>query len=232
MSTERLSKDTVTGRALALADALGPDGLTIRRLAQDLGVTPMALYWHFRSKDELLLAVGDRLWGEIDTDLDPAAGWPAQLRGLLESLVATLRVHPSAPDLLLSAEKMHGDAALRATETALDVLRRAGFSPEEATEIARGALWTALTLVKSEPGFGPGDTPEQRAEAQRQHRIHLAMLPPGRFPRLVECAGPMTANDNADFHYRFGVDLFVGGVIALAAERESGSAGAADPAAG
>ncbi len=150
--------------------------------------------------------------------------------------MATLRVHPSAPHLLLSAEKMHGDAALRATETALDVLRRAGFSPEQASEIARSALWTGLTLVKSEPGFGPGGTPEERAEVQRQHRIHLAMLPPGQFPRLVECAEPMTAHDNADFHYRFGVDLFLAGVVALAADRAggtgSGSAGAADPAAG
>ena len=41
-------------RGLALADANGLDELTIRRLAQDLGVTPMALYWHFRSKEELL----------------------------------------------------------------------------------------------------------------------------------------------------------------------------------
>jgi AcrR family transcriptional regulator len=235
-TTERLSKETVVGRALALADALGPDALTIRRLAQDLGVTPMALYWHFRSKEELLLALGDRLWGEIDTDIDPDAAWTDQMRGLLESLVAMLRAHPSAPDLLLSAEKMNGDAVLRATETALDVARRAGFSLEEASELARSALWAGLTLVLSDPGFKPGVTPEERAEAQRQRRIRLAMLPPDRFPRLVECAVPMTGHDDPEFHFRFGMDLFIAGVTALAAQRESGepagSAGAADPAAG
>ena len=61
-------------RALALADAHGLEALTIRRLAQDLGVTPMALYWHFRSKEELLAALGDRVWTEIDVNLDPARG--------------------------------------------------------------------------------------------------------------------------------------------------------------
>jgi hypothetical protein len=136
----------------------------------------------------------------------------------------------------MSAEKMNGDSAMRATETALDVLRRAGFSAEEASEVARSALWTGLTLVLSDPGFKPGVPPEDWAEAQRQRHIRLAMLPPDRFPRLVECALPMTAHDDPEFHYRFGMDLFIGGVAALAAQRESGelagSAGAADPAAG
>ena len=43
----------------------------------------MALYWHFRSKEELLGGLVDRIWGEIDTDVDEAADWPQQLRGLL-----------------------------------------------------------------------------------------------------------------------------------------------------
>src|SRR5207253_11164308 len=50
----RLSKRTVTENALKLADADGLDTLTIRKLAQHLGVTPMALYWHVRSKEDLL----------------------------------------------------------------------------------------------------------------------------------------------------------------------------------
>ena len=62
----RLSKATVVQRALALADAGGLDALTIRRLAQELGVTPMALYWHFRSKDDLLDGLAERVWSEID----------------------------------------------------------------------------------------------------------------------------------------------------------------------
>ena len=222
----RLSKAAVVERALALADELGLEALTIRRLAQELGVTPMALYWHFRSKEELLAGLGDRVWAEIDVDIDPAADWPAQLRGLLESLVQMLRAHPSASQLLLAGEKMHGEASIMATETALAVLRRAGFGPEQASEIARGALWTGLTLVMSEPGFDPAGTPEERTELMRQSRIRLAMLPPDRFPCVVEAAGPLTACDDPDFHYQFGIDLFIAGVVAVSASPRSPGASA------
>ncbi len=47
------------------------------------------------------------------------------------------------------------------------------------------------------------------AEVQRRSRVRLAMLPPDRYPRLVEAAGPMTACDDPDRHYRFGIDLFI-----------------------
>jgi TetR/AcrR family transcriptional regulator, tetracycline repressor protein len=222
----RLSKAAVVERALALADELGLEALTIRRLAQELGVTPMALYWHFRSKEELLAGLGDRVWAEIDVDVDPAADWPAQLRGLLESLVRMLRAHPSASQLLLAGEKMHGEASIMATETALAVLRRGGFGPEQASEIAIRALWTGLTLVMSEPGFDPAGTPEARTELMRQSRIRLAMLPPDRFPCVVEAAGPLTACDDPDFHYQFGIDLFIAGVVAVAANPRSPRASA------
>src|ERR1041384_6560467 len=66
----RLSKQAVVQRALALADADGLDALTIRRLATELSVTPMALYWHFRNKEELLGGPADQAWSELDTDGD------------------------------------------------------------------------------------------------------------------------------------------------------------------
>jgi TetR/AcrR family tetracycline transcriptional repressor len=217
----RLSKAAVVERALALADELGLEALTIRRLAQDLGVTPMALYWHFRSKEELLAGLGDQVWAEIDADIDPAADWPAQLRGLMESLVAVLRGHPSASQLLMAGQKLHGDASIAVTETALSVLARGGFSPVQASEIARSALWTGLILVMGEPGFDPAGTPAERAEQMRQDKIRLAMLPPDRFPFVVEAAGPLTACDDPDFHYQFGIDMFIAGVVAVAAGARS-----------
>src|ERR1700744_1638732 len=83
----RLSKRTVTENALKLADADGLDALTIRKLAQHLGVTPMALYWHFRSKEDLLEGVAEPGWGELDLDVDRAAPWWGPVRGLLGSPV-------------------------------------------------------------------------------------------------------------------------------------------------
>jgi len=212
----RLSKRTVTENALKLADADGLDALTIRKLAQHLGVTPMALYWHFRSKEDLLEGVAEQVWGEIDTEVDPDAPWWAQIQVMLESLVSVLRAHPAAPQLLLEHEKRN-EAALRATETVLEILRTAGFDATYASTIARSALWSGITLVMSEPGFKPELTAEERTEMQRRNQVQLAMLPTARYPRLVECAGPMTTCDDPEFHYQFGIRMFVDGVRAAAA---------------
>jgi len=212
----RLSRSAVVDRAIALADREGVEALTIRRLATELGVTPMALYWHFRSKEELIAGLADKIWGEIRTDVDRSAAWPDQLRYMLESLLDVLRTHSSASGLLLSSEKF-GPSHWEATETTLDILRSAGFDPEHASEIAKSALWTGLMLVMSEVRFDPGLSERERADVQRRKQVELASLPPDRYPRLVEAAIPMTACvEDASFHYRLGVDLFIAGVRALA----------------
>jgi AcrR family transcriptional regulator len=216
----RLTRAAVVDRALALADKSGLEALTIRKLATELGVTPMALYWHFRGKDELLDGLADRVWSEVGIDLDPAAPWTEQLRGMLVSLLSVLRAHSAAPQLLLRSEKLHSAASMQATETALELLRTAGFSPADASAIARSAFWTALMLVMSEPGIELLDDAE-RAEMQRKKQIELATLSPARFPRLIECAIPMTACDEPELHYQFGVDLFIAGVAAIAETRAS-----------
>ena len=90
-------------------------------------------------------------------DGGPAAS-AARGRAILapaESLIAVLRAHPSASQLLMEMEKQ-SEPALRATEVTLEVLRAAGFDPRHASAIARSTLWTALMLRTSEPGSKPG----------------------------------------------------------------------------
>ena len=101
----------------------------------------------------------------------------------------------AAAQLLLEHEKRN-EAALRATEVTLDVLRRAGFDPQYASQIARSTLWTGITLVMSEPGYSPELPPEEREEMQRRNQVGLAMLPASKYPRLIECAAPMTTCDS------------------------------------
>jgi TetR/AcrR family tetracycline transcriptional repressor len=211
----RLSKRAVVDQALKLADADGLDTLTIRKLAQDLGVTPMALYWHFRSKDDLLEGMAEQIWGEIEVKVDSALPWWAQLQGGLESLIRVLRAHRSAPRLVLEHKKRN-EAALRATEAALQILMSAGFDAQYASEIARATLWTGIMLVMSEAGYHPELSDDERAEFQRRSQVELAMLPAARYPHLVRCAEPM-ANCDPEFHYRLGVELFIAGVRAMAA---------------
>jgi len=213
----RLTKTAVVSRALELADAVGLEALTIRKLATELGVTPMALYWHFRSKEELLTGLVERVWGEIDLDVDRGAPWPDQLRKLFESLLAVLRAHPAAPKLLLEFNKQT-EASLRPMELALEVLREAGFDAEHAAGITRYALFNGIMLVMSEPG-SEWLSVEDRVQGQRKKQIAFAMLPPDAFPQLVECAVAMTASDDPEFHYGLGVSLFIAGVEAIAARQ-------------
>src|SRR5690242_21031209 len=131
-----LSRNVVADRALALADSEGLDALTIRRLATELGVTPMALYWHFRNKEELLGGRADQVWSELDTDVDAAEPWHQQLRRLLESLLRVLRSHPCASQLIMEGEKQSPSMQI-ASEAALEALHRGGFDPEHRSEERR-----------------------------------------------------------------------------------------------
>ena len=90
---------------MEFADADGLEAVTIRRLAQDLGVTPMALYWHFADKDALLLAIAERLWDEAAAELGDVsdvqsgqAGW-AQLDEIVGAAVTVLRARPGCATL-------------------------------------------------------------------------------------------------------------------------------------
>ena len=174
----------------------------------------MALYWHFRSKEDLLDGMAEQIWDEIDVHVDPSVPWWAQLRAGLESLISVLRAHPAAPQLMLEHEKQN-EAALRATEAALEILSSAGFDAQHASEIARSTLWTEIMLVMSETGYHPELSEDERAEHLRRAEVYFAMLPAARYPRLVACATPMASCD-PDFHYRLGVDLFIAGVRAIA----------------
>lgn len=204
--------------ALSLADSEGLEAVTIRRLARELGVTPMALYWHFRSKDELLDGLVDWIYEEIAPTLDESATWPEQLRALLGSMVDVLRAHPSTATLL-STRSTTSQNSLRTTEVALDILRRGGFSPTEATQIARHALITVTNLVSGVSGAVPQKASGELMDTQRRARVFLEALPPERYPRLVEAAGPLSECDDPDAYFAFGLDLLLAGIEAMAERR-------------
>jgi AcrR family transcriptional regulator len=213
-----LTPRTVVEGALALADAEGLGAVTIRRLAGRLGVTPMALYWHFGSKDELLGGMAARIFEEIDPSVDASATWEEQLGAFLDSMVGVLRAHPSAA-ILLSTRTVSSEGGLRATEVLLDILGRGGFSPAEATQVARHALSTVANLVGREPGVVAREESGEMLDARRRARRFLESLPPGRYPRLVEAATPLSEGVDPDAYFAFGLDLLLAGIEAMAARK-------------
>lgn len=219
----QLTPETVVGRALVLADSAGLEGVTIRRLAKDLGVTPMALYWHFRNKDELLDAMMGRIFAEVDPALRDSAAWVEQFRELMQSLAGALRAHPGVAPLFATRTNS-SESSLRFTEVALGVLRRGGFSPTEATQVSRHALSTIVNLVVGGPGFIAPEGSGELLDARRRARLYLEALPPERYPRLVEAAVPLSAPEDPGAYYRFGLDLLLAGVEEMAARKKRGSA--------
>lgn len=205
--------------ALALVDEEGLEGLTIRRLAQRLGVTPMALYWHFKNKDELQQALVDRMWSLVDAKVDPAVPWIDRLRALMESVVAVLRAHPSAAQLMMTANLEAAPCCFNSMEAALALLAEGGFSPEQAGAITRYGLRTATMLAIGDPKARPKMTPEELAEARRHKRVLLETLSPDRYGHVVEAASALALGESSDADLALGIDLFIGGVQALAPNR-------------
>lgn len=204
-------------RALRLADEEGLEAVTIRRLAKELGVTPMALYWHFKNKDELLLGIVDHALSGVRAD--PAAGepWQKRLRTVVETVVEVMRAHPSLPGLLHAVDKTQTESFSRATNDTLALLTDAGFTVEEGFWVATYLLNGCIGVVGGQPGCPPGVPAEQAPEWRRQKRIHLEGLPGDRFPMMNELAASYRDEPDLDRYYAFAVGLLIAGVEGAAA---------------
>jgi TetR/AcrR family tetracycline transcriptional repressor len=219
VASERLSKAAVAERALRLGDEEGLDAVTIRRLAQELGVTPMALYWHFKNKDELLLGVVDHVLADVRADRGADDSWQRQLRAMVEALVAVMRAHPSLPDLMHAVDKSEAASFSRATDDALTLLAEAGFDVEQGYWVATYLLHSAIGLVAGQPDCPANIPPEQAREWRRQKRLKIEQLPADQFPMLVAFAGCYVDEPEPERYFAFGIDLIMSGVEATARHR-------------
>lgn len=223
MAPEKLSRETVVEQAIKLADADGLESVTIRRLAQVLGVTPMALYWHFKNKDQLLEGMADHLLREVTPEFEPDSPWNVRLRAMVEALTWVIRRHPALIGLLPSLKNQGVESFTIATNTALDLLAQAGFALDEGFLISSHLMHGVIALVDGEPGC-PSDLTEAEAiEWRRQKRLHLESLPADRFPRVVEFAKTFATEPDVERYYAFGIDLLMAGVETQAARSRSRS---------
>jgi AcrR family transcriptional regulator len=145
----RLSRDAVVAAALALGDARGFDAVTIRGVAERLGVTPMSLYRHVGNKEGLLDALADALYAELRIP-DPAEHWWGGLAGLARSTRAVLLEHPWAVPLF--SRPLAGPHAVTLGTALPATLRAAGFSGTQAAELHDQLSNMLFALVRPELG--------------------------------------------------------------------------------
>jgi TetR/AcrR family tetracycline transcriptional repressor len=207
---ERLSRDAIAAGALDLADREGLDAVTIRRLAQDNSVTPMALYWHFTDKDAVLDGIAEQIYASVRIPEATDEPWDIQLRTVLDAVLAAIRPHPLAAELL-APRVMKSEAGLILAEKVIGMLRGAGFAPAAATQTASFLLCSIVTLVTSEPGKASALEGDAKDDADRAKRAQLESLSPRLYPNLLESAQFFLVCEDEDGYFADGMDFLVEG---------------------
>ena len=217
----RLTRDIVLARALDRADTAGLDALSMRALAAELGVVPMALYKHVANKDELIDGMVDLVWAEVEP---PAIGgadsggsavpWHDAMRARAVSLRAALRRHPWAVGLMESRMRP-GLANLAAHNAMMGCLREAGFS-FRATVHATSVLDAYVYGFALQEKTLPFDTPEESGQAAAAKEETLPPEVALRFPYLLEVVAELAqAGYDYDEEFATGLDLILQGIERL-----------------
>ena len=209
-----LNPALVVKRAIAIVDSDGLDALTVRKVADEFGVTPMALYWHFANKEALLASVGDAVVADLRM---PAAslGLEDYIREAMTSLIDVMRAHPSTAPLV-AQQIMQNETGRDLTEACLERLAQNGFSVEKSAAVVHYAMQIAMTLVSGEPGAEVAVKPTERQTVRAEKLAVLLSLPEDRYPRLRAAAPAMIDCGDSDDYYASGIDIFVAGVMAEA----------------
>ena len=200
-----LSRERVLRAAIDLADAGGIESLSMRRLAQELGVEAMSLYSHVANKGDILDGIVDLVVGEFQLP-PPEAEWKSAIRGTAISAHEVLVRHPWSASLVLSGSGV-SMARLRYMDAILGTLRRAGFSAEM-TDHAYHALDSHIMgFTLWQVGMNLG-TEEDLKDMAGQF---LAQLSVEEFPHLAEHIEqhlkPSDPDDVPEFEFGLGLIL-------------------------
>jgi len=232
----QLTREQVLTAAIALADRDGIESISMRRLAQELGIEAMSLYTHVRNKEDLLDGMVDAVIGMIPVDADAdGADWGTSLRRMALGARGVMLLHPWAPRTA-ETRAAPGPAGIAYINGVLGILRRGGFSVAQAHHalhiLGSRLLGFTQNLFDDAPGPDPQAAPS---------------LPDGfatAFPYAAEMAlavahggalGPCDDDDEFEFALDFildGLRRLQGscGLLADDAERRAGAAGSPESA--
>jgi AcrR family transcriptional regulator len=214
-----LTAERVVDAALRAADEGGIEAVSLRRLAEALDVTPMAIYRHVRNKSHLLDLMGGRLLEQVDLAPNELATWQDRLRRLLGSYQAVVAAHPAAP--LLLSRPFVSPAVPRATEALLAIFRSAGFDAGQSARVLQVISGMLLGPAIHRATWATASR-ERPLDAARQ-QASMGALSASEFPLLsgAEQFMDWSPGEDAD---RMTIELLVGGLEALANQPKRGRA--------
>lgn len=206
----RLSPDIIVTAAIDVIAAVGPEQLSVRRLGEALDADPTAIYRHFRSKDELLRAMGDRSLAGLVDEL-PTTSWRECIRELCIRIRAANLAQPALASLVRGAPPRHHNELL-ITEMMLAELREAGFEMLAAARAYHAVIELTIgsAAIDSTLASMP---PVERDKVYEEWRSDYAALDPAAFPRSVESARSLYP-DTADDRFAYALDRLLDGLAA------------------
>ncbi|GAA4628512.1 TetR/AcrR family transcriptional regulator [Cellulomonas oligotrophica] len=193
-----LTRERAVQAATALADEHGLAALTMRALAERLGVRPMAVYHHVPHKDALLGLLVEEVLGQVAPP-PPGAPWREALGTRCRSAREVLRAHPWAL-VLLESRRTPGPTSLEHHDAVLGTLLGAGFDVPAAGHAYAllDAFVYGFVLQESTLPFDDAHAPEVADEI-------VAAVPEGAYPHLVRFA-----RERVREGYAFGDEFEVG----------------------
>ncbi len=169
-----LTPETIVAESLRLLDTEGADGFSLPKLGRALGADPTAVYRHFGSKDDLVLAIADRLIEEAMTGLVAQECWVDTVIDATRRLRTTYQTHPAAAALSASRTTQR-PAEMRIVDALIGAVLEAGFTGAAAARMYRALGDFMLAWAGSEAAFLALDPSQQEADISAWTRAYLAV---------------------------------------------------------
>ena len=217
-----LSRKRVVARALEIGNAEGLGAVSLRRLAVDFGVTPMALYRHVRDKQDLVNAMTEAVLEGLDLSagLRPSMHWTDRLRRAMVNFKEEMKARPLALPLSIAYSGEGPPSFWRMSEDLLSILLEAGFKRREAIVLIRvvsNLLSGYLLLLSQDTPSPEAAGPHEIELVRRRMELVLLSLPRDQYPNVMASAGDMAEvwMSNPDRWWRDTIDLIVFGLEAM-----------------
>ncbi|HEX4220921.1 MAG TPA: TetR/AcrR family transcriptional regulator C-terminal domain-containing protein, partial [Pseudonocardiaceae bacterium] len=213
-----VTRERIVAAAIAIADADGLGGLSMRRIATELGMATMSIYHYLPGKDELIDAMVDGAFGDDELPPIPEAGWRVRMDLIARLQWSFYRRHPWLADAMSFTRPPVAPRAMRYTEWTLAALDDYGLSGEIMTYVAVGlASYVRGTAVNLEPeAKAEQDTGMNYVEWMiEQEPRFLEILREQGFPVLARLAVGEGIDIDLEKLFEFGLDRFLDGLAGV-----------------